>query len=281
MMVRDERTILATNLAYHRSVGVEEFFIVDNGSTDGTADILANEEHRYGDVHWRLESGPFRQSEITTALASEATAAGADWIVPIDADEFWWTDGADLPSVLGESPDVGGFLCPVDNFVQRRSVRRERTRSLLSMTYRAEPTGTVETARELVEVGESGFVEIAYPPKQILRATARLVVGTGNHTALNTAGPIEETSTLRVLHAPIRSRSRLVRRAAHGDRIAAVNADPGTGWHMRRLSRLADEGTLNAEWAASSHRFGQLSVNGRRRALVRDYRLRNAIAPFV
>ena len=281
IMVRDEEAVIATNLAYHRSLGIDEFWIVDNGSTDGTAGILASEERSHGDVRWRSDPGLFLQSEVFTALASEAMTAGADWIVPIDADEFWWSRDAALRVILGESQGLGGFLCEVDNFVQRRSVRRERRGSLTTMTYRAEPTGTAEDARELVEAGDIGFVEIVYPRKQLLRASADLVIGFGNHESLNVAGPIEETHAIRVLHAPIRARSTLDRRAQFGERMAAADSNPGAGWHMRRLLRLASEGSLDADWRANSQRFGRLNVNGDRRKLVRDLRLRNAIAPFV
>lgn len=280
MMVRDEEAVIATNLAYHRSLGVDEFWIVDNGSTDRTLGILASEELSHGDVRWRSDPGPFLQSEVFTALASEAMAAGADWIMPIDADEFWWARDTALRMILSESQGLGGLLCEVDNFVQRRSVRQEHRGSLASMTYRAEPAGTAEDARERVEAGDIGFVEIVYPRKQLLRASADLVIGTGNHQSLNQAGPIEETYTIRVLHAPIRARSTLERRVQFGERIAAADSNPDSGWHMRRLVRLASEGTLDAEWAANSQRFGRLNVDGDRRKLVRDLRLRNEVAPF-
>ena len=281
MMVRDEETILATNLNYHRSLGVSEFWVVDNGSEDRTTEILEHQNRLHGDVHWHTDPGRYLQSEITTGAASEAIAEGADWIVAIDADEFWWLAQGSLPTLLSDTRDAGGLLCRVDNFVQRRSVKQERPDSLWMMTYRAEPRGTEEDARQLVESGEIGFVEIKYPSKLILRASADLIIGTGNHTAKNTAGPIEETEEVRVLHAPIRARSTLARRAEFGERIAAAYSSPNTGWHMRRTTQLAQEGRLNAEWAANSQRFGRLNLGGGSRPLVRDLRLRKAISAFL
>ena len=181
----------------------------------------------------------------------------------IDADEFWWLAHGSLSALLGETRDAGGLLCGVDNFVQRRSVVRESSKSLRTMTYRANPRGTEEDARQLVEREEIGFVEIRYPAKLILRAAPDVIIGTGNHTAKNAAGPIEETEDLRVLHAPLRARSTLIRRAEFGQRIAVAYSSPNTGWHMRRTSQIAEEGRIDAEWATNSQRFGRLNRGGR------------------
>ncbi len=281
MMVRNEEMVLPVNLAYHRSLGVDEFWIIDNGSTDGTIEFLSASERIHGDIHWRSVPEPLHQGEATTSIAAEAIKAGADWILPIDADEFWWSEEGALRGTLVEASDVGALVCGVDNFVQRRSVYHERSDSLMTMTYRAEPIGTTESARELVETGEIGFVEIVYPPKQILRAAGDLTIGIGNHSAENLAGPADACSTIRVLHAPIRSRSALVQRAEHGRRREAVYSSLNASWHLRRWARLADEGTIYDDWRANSQKFGRLQVGGGRRKLVRDLRLKSAVAPFV
>jgi Glycosyl transferase family 2 len=40
MTVRDEMLRLRQNLAHHRSIGVRRFFVIDNGSTDGSGEFL-------------------------------------------------------------------------------------------------------------------------------------------------------------------------------------------------------------------------------------------------
>jgi glycosyltransferase involved in cell wall biosynthesis len=88
MVVRDEADIVGVNLAHHRRAGIDEFWIIDNGSTDATSDVLRRASRR-GGVHWRRDDGPFAQSAMTTELARDARRSGADWVVAIDADEFW------------------------------------------------------------------------------------------------------------------------------------------------------------------------------------------------
>ena len=69
-MVRDEVTVVGTNLDYHRSIGVDEFWVIDNGSTDGTTEILERQSRLHGDVHWRSDSGPYLESEIAADRSS-------------------------------------------------------------------------------------------------------------------------------------------------------------------------------------------------------------------
>ncbi len=91
-MVRNSADTVALNLLHHLHGGIDVMYVVDNGSTDGTTEILQRFAERFP-VHWRSDEGGFRQDEVMTALARQAAADGAAWIVPIDADEFWWCRG--------------------------------------------------------------------------------------------------------------------------------------------------------------------------------------------
>ncbi len=280
MSVRDEADVLPVNLSYHRSQGIEQFWIVDNGSTDGTRDLLRSMAATRPWLHWRSEPGSFRQSEFATGLAHEARQAGADWIIPIDADEFWWTPGRSVAGVL-EAADVGAFVCALHNFVQASRVIHDHPASLNSMTYRAESRGIESDARRLVESGEIAYVEMVYPPKLILRSSETLTIGKGNHTATGHEGPVKATNDLMVFHAAIRSRDRMTLLAEAGQRVAAVNPDPGTSWHLRRWAAMESTGSLDEDWLANSYQRGALRIGGRRRGLIRDDRLRRAVAPFI
>jgi hypothetical protein len=217
---------------------------------------------------------------MVTGLAKDAFKHGADWVIAIDADEFWSTPTGSLRNLLA-TEEAGGLACGVDTYVQASQVAHDHPASLTTMTYRAEPKGRQDDAERLVESGEIAFVEMAYPPKLALRPTASLVIATGNHRATGFAGTERATAELVVLHAPIRARDRLEHRAEQGRRIAAVHRNPGTAWHLRRVAGLEIDGDLEAEWAANSHRHGTLTVDGSPHPLVRDHRFRRAVLPFV
>src|SRR5512143_3024766 len=79
MIVRNEADIVRVNVLHHLAVGVNRFLIVDNGSEDGTDQIL-HDLSLDGRVSFTRYSGPWRQAEITTQLALEAFRRGADWV---------------------------------------------------------------------------------------------------------------------------------------------------------------------------------------------------------
>ncbi len=277
MTVRNEQHVLATNIAHHRALGVDEFRILDNGSQDGTVEVITAMAERDPSVKWTTDDGPYRQNEMVTELAREAFRHGADWVVPIDADEFWWTPTRSLKVALDGS-DAGALVCQVDNFVQSAAVLHDHPTSLVTMIYRAQASGRHEDAKRLVEEQKIGFVEITYPPKLILRPTPSLTIALGNHSATGYAGEERPATDVVVLHAPIRARDRFINRAELGRRHNVMYADSDIGWHVRRLADMNAEG-LEAEWTANSYDNGALTVQGLRHPLVRDHRLRDAVLP--
>ncbi len=69
MIVRNEADVLPINVEYLRSIGVSDFWIIDNGSTDGTSDLLRVMAETHSWIHWRSEQGPIHQSEFISNLA--------------------------------------------------------------------------------------------------------------------------------------------------------------------------------------------------------------------
>jgi len=278
MIVRNEVDILALNVLHHLSMGVDRFLIVDNGSTDGTRAVLGLLA-RDGPIRWTIDSGPARQSQLLTELAREAYLGGADWVLPIDADEFWWGDTGNLRSELQGSL-AGALRVEVINFVQRRSQNGFAADALLHMNRRPpSQVGPVEVAPDLVEQNQIAFVEMMYPPKWVSRATVALEIEEGNHGASGIDGPRSAAAAIVCLHAPLRSRAAL---QAKGEFIASLDGlHQDRWWHVVRWRRLAGAGLLDREWAANSYADDRLDVYGSSHPLVRDARLVDLIAPWV
>lgn len=94
-------------VAFHQIVGVERFFLYDNDSTDGTADLAIQLEH----VTVRSWPGICQQVPAYTD-ALERHADDAEWIAFIDSDEFLWSPtGLPLPTVLAEYPEHAVGAC--------------------------------------------------------------------------------------------------------------------------------------------------------------------------
>ena len=90
---RNERLRLPAFLKHYRGMGVDRFFIVDNGSSDGTTEYLLNQP----DVHVFRTEGRFREARGGTdwlnALLAEF-GVGC-WCVTVDIDELLYYPGSE------------------------------------------------------------------------------------------------------------------------------------------------------------------------------------------
>ena len=111
LLVRDEADIVRAHLSYHLNAGIDFVIVTDNGSVDGTTDVLAEFE-RAGVVRVIREPvGEFRQREWQSRMARlAATDHGADWVINSDADEFWWPRGGSFSELLAAIPGRYGIL---------------------------------------------------------------------------------------------------------------------------------------------------------------------------
>jgi hypothetical protein len=119
-------------------------------------------------------------------------------------------------------------------------------------------------------------------PKLAMRASRDLLVGRGGHTAPGLAGDAGDTSAITILHAPLRARACLRRKAEHGERLEQVGVEGLDGWQVRQFAAWAREGTLDASWQAHAYDAdGTLQVGARRVPLIRDDRLASVLRPWV
>jgi glycosyltransferase involved in cell wall biosynthesis len=86
MNARNEALRLPYALEYHRALGVDRFFVVDNGSTDGTLDLLLQTR----DVHLFSTDESYAASNYGLAWINPLLAefAVGHWQLTIDADEL-------------------------------------------------------------------------------------------------------------------------------------------------------------------------------------------------
>ena len=275
-LVRNEVDIIETNLRHHLTTVLDEAIVVDNGSTDGTFELLVELADELP-LQLASEAGHVYQSGRVTRMARFAAQQGADWVLPIDADEFWVARDVPFRSVLEEAPvDARALFVDVINFVQRRDVLVAHPGVVATMTMRPDDVvGTAEEASRLVQTGAVGWVELPYAPKVVHRAVPGVFVGAGNHLSGITGGV--STDALTCLHASLRARSLLVQKIDHGRRSIEERSSAESAWHLKRWWQMAREGTLDREWEALSYVDGAITVGGKRHELVHDDRLKDVV----
>lgn len=255
-VVRDEEDIVEAMLSYHLHAGVDHVIATDHGSVDGTTDVLRRFEGDGVLTYVRDDRLTISQGVVTTAMARYAAVElGAQWIVPADADELWWSRDGALRDVLASLPPrfsvVHGLwrhfvLRPDDDrpFHERMTLRRRPTRDLDSVYQRQVKVLFRADAATVVESGNHGLV--VRPPGQTLRGWC----------------PFE------VLHFPLRSAEQLERK------LGRATGFETTARH--KLSARAFPGGLDAFRATVCPVGAALDEGLGSGELVEDTRVRDA-----
>jgi hypothetical protein len=246
LMVRDEADIIQQWLDYHVAQGIDLLVVTDNGSEDGTREVL-EAFAASGQIEVDLRHDPVhrkQQSTVVTRMAREAfTEHGADWVVNADADEFLMAKDRTLTlhDVFERmDPAVNAFVVPVVNMVGRMA---ERGAGIDRLVWRDE-----RSPEELRAVGL-----IAQPSGNAIHVgNAEVSVVQGNHlvTMPNNATP-DEALALEVLHLPWRSWAQYEHRVEIAGRAYESNPElqPSPNHHGMRDYRRLHDGTLQAYYA--------------------------------
>lgn len=102
-MAKDEGDIIKYTLCHLASNGAAGIIIADNMSSDNTMEEIVEAKKlindRYPDIQVIIKEDKivkYMQSEKMTALAKEAKELGAEWIIPFDIDEIWYSPNSTL-----------------------------------------------------------------------------------------------------------------------------------------------------------------------------------------
>lgn len=232
-MVKDEIDVIEYTLRHLASEGVDGIIVADNGSTDGTFELLKGYE-RQSDLgcHFMLlqddEVGYYQSRKMTT-LVDVGRQMGADWVIPFDADELWFSK---LGSLKQTVESIDGDRHPV----------------LGAELYNYFPRSTNK-------YDENPFVRIidrdreAGPlPKVLVRALDGMFIHQGNHGATAPGAiPHYAPSTLRVAHFPWRSYGQFEKKIRNGyAAYLATDLPEAMGAHWRGYGETLERGGSEA-----------------------------------
>tara|TARA_R110002049_G_scaffold44333_3_gene129877 strand:- start:123881 stop:124759 length:879 start_codon:yes stop_codon:yes gene_type:complete len=274
MVVRDEEDIIADNLRFHFEGGVDEAIVLDNASDDGTRDILSDLAKQYP-IRIMDEPGrDFSQGRWMTRLATIARDdLGADWIVPNDADEFWWNGGASLKAAIARTGSACNLLrCHRVNMIQGydAAVDDKWWKRLTFRVATPDPVPSLTGQHDKPRPSPHFYCALA---GKVMVATKNLkMIGEGNHSAVFHTEPVAEDSCVTIYHFPVRSPIQFMTKACNAGAAFAQNDElpKGIGWHTRRWYWLYENHGIEAAMADALPSLNQLDEDVKSGRVVRD-----------
>ena len=232
-MMRNEADV-AVQVVRHMLDEVDMVIVADNRSTDGTRQLLeAIEGPRLVVVDEPQRA--YYQSAATMRLVELAVAAGAEWVVPFDADEWWFCpNGERIADVLARDPGitfpVGSWEMvpqPTDDPAEPDPFRRIRSRrgfaSTQKIAFRPGPG-------RVLDMGNHILVESGSEPGQ--RGWSSELVGSYH----------PERRQIVLYHYPYRTMEQARQKVRTGrEALEATTYSAGVGQHWRELGSLADD----------------------------------------
>lgn len=217
-MCRDAEDIIGY-IVEHMIAEVDHVIVADNLSIDQTRLIL----NEFGSKITLLEDNDpaYRQSEKMTHLATVAKKLGAEWVVPFDADEWWYSDHGRIADVIKEN-NYCINVAPLHDHV---------------------PTGVdSDDPNPMRRIGwRRSYVNPLH--KVACRVTDDLIIEMGNHNATyKTHFPTYGLGLLKVRHYPYRTPEQFVDKAVVGAMALEMTDLPyEMGEHWRSYAQIAKD----------------------------------------
>ena len=263
LLVRDEEDIIAANIDYHLSQGVDFFIVTDNLSEDRTREILETYE-KEGLLHYIYEDrDDYSQNRWVTRMAKlAATDFGADWVINNDADEFWWPEYGSLKKLLSAiPPEINAVVAQRVNFPPVSS----------------SPQGFFADIMTVREVQSLNAIGKPLPPKVCHRACSDIQVAQGNHSVEIAGTTIKpQPAPITIFHFPLRSYTQFANKIQKGgsayERNIELPESVGSTW--RKWYQMLHEGTLKDYFQSQVLDEQTLKKGFQVGKLVRDERLK-------
>ena len=240
-MVKDEADIIPTVIC-HMMTQVDFIVVANNMSTDATPKILddlcAEFPTDHGRLDWDQPAGSrllvvydddpaYEQSRKMTHLAHHAhDYFGADWIVPFDADEIWYSPFHDTISEALDAVGPQWLVVPC---------------ALYDHVATADDPEIFDEPDPVARLGWRRITKTAMP-KVACRWREDLTIKMGNHGASYAGGPTIFDEVLVARHFPNRSVDQLVRKVRNGAAAYKLtNFHESVGAHWREWGQLLDQ----------------------------------------
>jgi glycosyltransferase involved in cell wall biosynthesis len=261
ILCRNEVDIIECNIRVHSLLGVDAFAVMDNGSTDGTREKLAELSKEF-EIKIIDQTGVYNQRKWMRQLVFVARdELGASWVISNDADEFW------LPKSKGSIKDLLNHADSVVTIKRSNMLLTEQSLEegyhFSQANYRVKYPVCYDKNAEINEENIAMFfADIS--PKVVVNPYGFIKISGGNHRAKHLASSFTKRTetSLRVYHYPVRSYQQFEDNIKQ--RIELLQKNARMGNHYRRWAKLYENGELRAE-------FGKFIIDEDQVAVLEGY----------
>jgi len=242
-VIRNESDILEAFVRYHLSM-FDRMIILNHRSVDSSAQILQSLIREGLSLEYRQENrNDFQQSFFMTRLMKEAVLDyGADWVLPLDADEFITADGAERVRDI------------IEKFPQDKIIKMPwRTYVPLPSDDFQEPD-VLKRIQHYRRIENQGLLKIIIPRSLAMKKNGTIAMG--NHGFVRQRFrkqkefPYTHADQLVMAHFPVRSVQQLMVKVLAGWLACLVkpNKQPTEAFHIKPLyDRIKKGGQISPE----------------------------------
>ncbi len=249
LFVRNEADIIRHNIDFHINQGVDFIIATDNGSVDGTREILVEYEKK-GVLHLlEKRAYTYRQAFWVNRMSRIAFEDyKANIIFHCDADEFWQSKTGNLKDELIKE---AGTDVLVVNLVNVLLEDRNGAESFPGDSRWA-VVNPIETDNFEEDSKGKNLYLFRYPPKVIFKTNKKfLEVTTGNHAIVDMDSTInmKVSREITIYHYPLRNKAQFFTKVKNsGIALETYEENKSLGWHIRRWFASYRDGLLDREY---------------------------------
>lgn len=253
MLVKNEEKMLENNLKFHKAMGVDKFIITDNNSTDSTPQIL----EKYKEMGWvhaiiKEPGQNYMQKQwVDRMICLAIKELKADWIMNVDADEFWYTRTGSIKQELAQAK--GNVVhCPI------RSMYPEENTPYTQWNKRVEfVSNQADYELSTYSIFERQRGKVAH------RTDGYLQIGTGNHKVTMLPKKTVETGIM-IYHYNVGLRDAFIAKMVNGGKQFEQHPGKKHGRHWRYFYELYKDNQLSEEYdrVIGLHHLEELKRDG-------------------
>ena len=223
--------LVHASLAFHRAAGVD-FFVAWSASPDAPASEFLAEQERTGFLAFERTEGASEEDARTHVARVAATDHEADWVLDIEADEFWWPRGRSLKDALAAIPRRYGIVQGLVRLFVPPRIWDDAGSFAEQMTAR----------RSLSPSSAAPVEPLRWALRPLYRAEPALVADPEHGARARGRVPLRAWYPFEVLRFPLRSAEQAARRFEAGRPArSTLESTAGDAWREGRLAARLDE----------------------------------------